>query len=244
MKAYRAYIAGLGTSGVLIASFVLLLAVVSAIVAFNGAPGKASNDGLDRLDVSHGRQASNITAADPSGGQRDGKAAARGDRGRAGHGAGRDGRGAGQFGRAGAGGVDGERAFGGGGGGSAADGSAPAGESGGANGNGGGNGGGLSRLPVNPGAPRGVPQAPSAGDVASGLGDAVEETTGGLGETVGSAAPPLEPPIVQTGDVAAGGLDQAGPVVDRAVGDVTGAVGGVTDRVTGATGGLPGGGGN
>src|SRR5918996_5334450 len=52
VKASRAYIAGLGTSGILIACFLLLLTVGSAIVAFQGAPGQASNDGLDRLDVS------------------------------------------------------------------------------------------------------------------------------------------------------------------------------------------------
>ncbi len=39
MKANRAYIAGLGTTTVMIASAVLLLGVVSALVAFNGWPG-------------------------------------------------------------------------------------------------------------------------------------------------------------------------------------------------------------
>ena len=62
MKASRAYIAGLGTSGVLIASFLLLLMVGSAIVAFRGAPGQASNDGLDRLDMGRSTEAAAATA--------------------------------------------------------------------------------------------------------------------------------------------------------------------------------------
>ena len=64
MKASRAYIAGLGTSGILIASFLLLLMVGSAIVAFRGAPGQASNDGLDRLDMSQDTPASKATRAE------------------------------------------------------------------------------------------------------------------------------------------------------------------------------------
>ena len=51
MKTSRAYIASLGTTGVLIASFIVVLVIVSAIVAFKGAPGEASSSGLDRLDV-------------------------------------------------------------------------------------------------------------------------------------------------------------------------------------------------
>jgi hypothetical protein len=51
LKASKAYIAGLGTTGVLIASFILALVIVSAIVAFNGVLGQASSDRLDRLEV-------------------------------------------------------------------------------------------------------------------------------------------------------------------------------------------------
>ena len=47
MKATRAYIASLGTTGVLIGSSVLILVVVSALVAFRGWPG----DGLNGLGV-------------------------------------------------------------------------------------------------------------------------------------------------------------------------------------------------
>ncbi|MGH2848907.1 MAG: hypothetical protein ACRDL0_23390, partial [Thermoleophilaceae bacterium] len=60
MKATKAYIAGLGTSGVLIASFLLLLAVVSAIVAFRGFPGGAENEGLEQLEVHFGPGAADL----------------------------------------------------------------------------------------------------------------------------------------------------------------------------------------
>jgi hypothetical protein len=51
MKASRAYIAGLGTTGGLIASFLLTLVIVSAIVAFNRVPEQASSDRLDGVDI-------------------------------------------------------------------------------------------------------------------------------------------------------------------------------------------------
>ena len=110
MKASRAYIAGLGTTGVLIASFLLLLMVGSAFVAFQGAPGQASNDGLDRLDVSEESRSALRSRAPLSGGDRASDASARGaDRGRAGA-TRRAHIGAGSA--AGAGGVEGERASG------------------------------------------------------------------------------------------------------------------------------------
>jgi hypothetical protein len=239
LKASRAYIAGLGTSGVLIGSFLLLLAVVSAIVAFRGAPGEASNEGLDRLDLSASRQASKATGAPRSAGEGARDAPARGDRAGA-RGTTRRARVAGTPGRR-AGGVSGERVAGGLAGVGDATGPSHAG----------GNrpdAGGLTRLPVDPRRPGGIPSAPTVGDVATGLGDAVEDTTDNLGGTVGGAVPPLEAPIVRTGEAAAGVVHQAAPVVDQTVERVTGTVGGVTDRVTGVTdqvaGGLGGGGGN
>ena len=63
MKTSRAYIAGLGTTGILIASFVLVLVIVSAIVAFNGAPGQASSSGLGRLDVREDGQGGELAKA-------------------------------------------------------------------------------------------------------------------------------------------------------------------------------------
>ena len=51
MRAYRAYIAGVGTTGVLVASAVLLFAVVSTLVAFRGWPGSDLTDDMSNLVV-------------------------------------------------------------------------------------------------------------------------------------------------------------------------------------------------
>ena len=51
MRASRAYIAGVGTTGVLVASAVLLLAVVSTLVAFQGWPGTDLSDDVSSLVV-------------------------------------------------------------------------------------------------------------------------------------------------------------------------------------------------
>ena len=51
MRADRAYIAGLGTTGVLVASALLLLAVVSALVAFRGWPGTDVGEDIGNLIV-------------------------------------------------------------------------------------------------------------------------------------------------------------------------------------------------
>lgn len=222
MKAYRAYIAGLGTTGVLIGSFLLLLAVVSAIVAFRGAPGAASNDGLGRLDVSDSRQAAQLTGAGAAGEADRSRPA--GDR-REARGSKRRARAASSIG-SGADAVRGEHAAGGFAG-VAADGAAPSQAGGGEAGK-----GGAGRLPVDPRDVARPPSTPSVGDVATGVGDAVEQTGGGLGETVGSAAPPLEAPVVQTGDTAAEVIRDAAPVVDQTVNEVTG----VADQVTGGLG--------
>jgi hypothetical protein len=234
LKAYRAYIAGLGTSGVLIGSFLLLLAVVSAIVAFRGAPGEASNEGLGRLDVSDSRQASQRTEAPSAAGEAARSRGARGG-GDAARGSKRRGRGAGSAGGTGA--VRGERIAGGFAGGAPGSGAGQAGDGGGEAGNGSGPGG-VGRLPVDPRSVGGPPSTPSAGDVASGLGDAVEQTSGDLGGAVGNAAPPLETPIVRTGETAAGVLHDTAPAVDQTVERVTG----VADQVTGAADQVTGGG--
>jgi hypothetical protein len=253
LKASRAYIAGLGTSGVLIASFLLLLMVGSAIVAFQGAPGQASNDGLERLDVSaSSRQAALASRAERAD---DGLKAARHDHG--GHGG--DARGAGDARRAhlgtrqadGAGNAGGDSAAGGLTGGPA--GGADPGGTASAGREGGGGGGrstgardGASRA-GRPG-PGAVPTAPALGEVTDALAGTVEQTTGGLGETVGRVAPQLEAPVVQAGEALGGVVEQTGPALDGTVGqvngtvdNVTGAVGGVTDRVRDTAGGLVGG---
>src|SRR3954447_24693057 len=51
MKATRAYIASLGTTGVLLASSISLLLVVSAIFAFNGWPDSGLADQVEKLFV-------------------------------------------------------------------------------------------------------------------------------------------------------------------------------------------------
>jgi hypothetical protein len=247
VKASRAYIAGLGTSGVLIASFLLLLMVGSAIVAFQGAPGQASNDGLDRLDVSDdGRRSAMASKAPLSGGHRVSDASARrGDRGRAGlterarraH--------IGARPAAGPGDVEGERAgglTGGVTGGGAPDGSSAAAGHDPSLGSGGGDARSRVRAPSQgDGTPAGG-QGPVS-TVTGGLAGAVENTTDGLGETVGRVAPPLQAPVQQTGQALGGVVEQTGPVLDGTAGqvngtvnDVTGAVGGVTDGVRDTTG--------
>ena len=51
MRTSRAYLASLGTTGVLIASGILLLVVVSALVAFRGWPGADLVDDVESLFV-------------------------------------------------------------------------------------------------------------------------------------------------------------------------------------------------
>jgi hypothetical protein len=51
MRPTRAYIASLGTTGVLVGSSLLLLVVVSTLVAFNGWPGRQVAGDLDSLVV-------------------------------------------------------------------------------------------------------------------------------------------------------------------------------------------------
>jgi hypothetical protein len=51
MRASRAYIAGFGTTSVLVASALLLLAVVSALVAFRGWPGAGFAENISSLVV-------------------------------------------------------------------------------------------------------------------------------------------------------------------------------------------------
>jgi hypothetical protein len=239
VKATRAYIAGLGTTGVLIGSFLLLLMVGSAFVAFQGTPGEASSDGLDRLDVSHSGQAAGAASAEQADAARAGNATDRRDaaprqavkrRAKSGGGSAR-----------GTGGLEGDRAAGGlsvgpagragaDGSGTSTVGSAPAG---GGSGGSSGSGAGGQGLPVQLPQQGGTGSAPSVGDVADDVGGTVEQTTGGLGGTV--AAPPLEEPVTQTGEAVGGGTQQAAPGPDG----VTGAVGDVAESVEGATGGAP-----
>src|SRR4051794_19192469 len=51
MRTTRAFIAGLGTTGSLVAAAVCLLVVVGAVVAFNGWPGAGLGNRIDKLVV-------------------------------------------------------------------------------------------------------------------------------------------------------------------------------------------------
>src|SRR5919204_3761265 len=51
MRASRAYIASLGTTGVLVGSSILLLFLVSAMVAFRGWPGSGPGGDLGKLSL-------------------------------------------------------------------------------------------------------------------------------------------------------------------------------------------------
>jgi hypothetical protein len=61
MRATRAYIASLGTAGVLVASSALLLVVVSALVAFNAWPGGDPIGGLRGLVVGDNQPSLELT---------------------------------------------------------------------------------------------------------------------------------------------------------------------------------------
>jgi hypothetical protein len=63
LKTSRAYVAGLGTTGVLIGSFFLLLTVGSTLVAFRGVPGAASNGDLSSIELRQQREAAAQRAA-------------------------------------------------------------------------------------------------------------------------------------------------------------------------------------
>src|SRR5947207_15354075 len=64
VRASRAYITSLGTTGVLIASSILMLAVVSTIVAFRGWPGDDIVNGLGSLRVGDDQPTLRITGPD------------------------------------------------------------------------------------------------------------------------------------------------------------------------------------
>src|SRR3954463_12019313 len=54
MRARFAYISSLGTTAILVAAALLMLAVVSAIVAFRGWPGQASSGGVQTIPLAPG----------------------------------------------------------------------------------------------------------------------------------------------------------------------------------------------
>ena len=79
MRATKAYVASIGTTGLLVASSVVLLAVVTALVAFRGgAPGDLSDE-VGRMLIGGDRQFSLAAAASESA-DRDSPGEARSDR--------------------------------------------------------------------------------------------------------------------------------------------------------------------
>ena len=207
MKASRAYIAGLGTTGVLIASFVIAFVIVSAIVAFNGVPGQASSDRLDRVDVGRGSAAAALSRSarraarlyvESSRVDRDERGGARGAKAR-----GRPARRRGGAGAAGATAPSEAVPLSGSG--------TPAA-----------GGSGLPALPADAGC--GLPDLPEAprlppvGGATDGAGDVVNDVTSGVGGTVGGAAPGVGEALPQAGETVNGALDGAGQAVDDTAG--------------------------
>jgi hypothetical protein len=227
MRATKAYIAGLGTTGILITCFLLLLAVGSALVAFDGWPGAAADDGLERVVVKNQAQRS------PVSGSRHEPAAGPGEpaRERRTDGAGKRSAGArrGSTQRA-------ER--------SRVDEPAPAPDDGpspvpGQAGHGardvrtgGGDGArGIQAPAAAPNVGNTVEQATGGlGDTVQGatggLGDSVRGATGGVGEAVGGVSPGVGETVTGTGDAAGQVMDGAGQEVGNLVEDTGRAVNG------------------
>ena len=67
LKATKAYIAGLGTTGVLLASAVGLLVLVSALVGFDRWPGGALGDRVERVELRPGEEAIPVEDVLPAG---------------------------------------------------------------------------------------------------------------------------------------------------------------------------------
>lgn len=93
MRATRAYIAGIGTSGVLLAFAALLLIVLGALLGFRGWPGEGTAQGVDSLVIEEPDRPLSVARVAASGPAAEGgrsPGAPRGDRGPAGP-AGREG---------------------------------------------------------------------------------------------------------------------------------------------------------
>jgi len=210
VKATKAYLAGLGTTGILIGCFLVLLTVGSALVAFNGWPGVASGDGLERVVVKN--QAERATAR----AERDATAKrghAVGER-RAARAADRSARGTrrGSIRRAEKSRTDGAEPATGDSSSAGPTPSQPASGSGGAH-KGTGGGGTHTQVPAAPDLGNTVEQA------SGGLGDTVEGTTGGLGDTVEGATGGLGETVSGTGEAAGQAVDDAGQGAGQVVED-------------------------
>ncbi len=222
MRATKAYIAGLGTTGILITCFLLLLTVGSALVAFEGWPGVASGDGLQRVVVknqaqraaSQSRQAGTARRGEPAVDRRGERAAERSERGvRRGS--------ARRAEQSRTGGLS-----------PATDDRSSSGPAAGQPGPGAGDahtsaGGGAKRTQAPVPAPdvgNNVEQATgglgeTVQGATGGLGDTVQGATGGVGDAVGGVSPGLGETVSGTGDAAGQVVDGAGQGVGKVVED-------------------------
>ena len=173
MRATRAYVASLGTTGVLVATSLVLLLVVSALVAFDGWSGHDVSDDVDEMSVAQAEPRVQVgpeqVAADaapaaaavsdaPAGAPADGDDAPAGD--------------------------DAPDGDGGGVGGTAPDQNA--------------GGGGTAQ----PAVPADVPDSVTVdpGQVQDGLSGTTREVTGNVGQTLDSVAPGSGTTVTETGE--------------------------------------------
>jgi hypothetical protein len=174
MRATKAYIASLGTTGLLLASAGSLLLVVGALFAFNGWPGGQVSDPVDSLVVDEQRP---FPVTGPEQVARDAAPAARAVA-RSGRGGGAQAPGGGDAGTGTGGGTDTSGTIEGGGDGSGDGGGAPGG---------GGGGGGTGLPPVDTGGPTDA------------LADATEQTTRAAGDALGGVSPQAGNGVSDTG---------------------------------------------
>ncbi|MFN2616326.1 MAG: hypothetical protein ABR581_04285 [Thermoleophilaceae bacterium] len=175
MKASRAYIASLGTTGLLVGSSLLLLFVVSAIVAFRGWPGGGPGGDLGKLSLSDSTPSARLVGPARVASDVAPAAAAVGAVPAASPTAG------GSAPGAGGGGNTPAQAPGGGGGG------------GGGTPSGGGGGGAPGDGPGGPGPGSNDPSPTQQ------VGNTVDDTTSGAGDSAGNVDPSLDKTVTDTG---------------------------------------------
>lgn len=180
MRATRAYIASLGTTGLLLASAGSLLLVVSALFAFNAWPGAQISDAVDSLMVDGGEDSRRVSG--PERVALDASAAALAVASTPAPGLGGVSGGTGTGGDSG--GIPGGAGDGGPGGG-AGGGITDSGGGGGSGTGTGGGGGGNGSLDTS--------------DTTNQLTDATEQSTGTLGDAVGQVSPQLGDAVSDTG---------------------------------------------
>jgi hypothetical protein len=185
MKASRAYIAGLGTTGVLLAFALLLLVVVSAIVAFRGWPAGDAAGGSDAVRIDDARDLIELPPVQ-LGTTAAAAAAARGDS-------------AGGTARPGAAkeaGPDVGRV----GGVSESGASAPA---------------QPGAAPVAPAAAGGASAAPDVTGVANGVAETTRDVTEGVAGALGGVDTQVEQSVSETGDAVSGLVQEGGAAAER-----------------------------